>query len=408
MCLANRAEVVDRVQINGALRQGSASSRNGSAIGWEARRAVSFALRAAEAVLSVQALAMVCAASSSVLVLVQDGAIEVGLAAFVNSLDTGRGGGRRSGSATQGQSAVSEVALLFGLAVSERVGVPQTIGVCKASNAVGVIITAVITTSGQASALGAAVAGGALGISHATPTLSRDVGTSRGGAGSNGIVAKLARPSAASRSNTVLAVVEGTSGCGNHGNYGGNRDDRSHRALGRGVRAARVVARNSGVVARGARPHASVSGCARTARQIVAGRGKRKRSDHRGRCNGLAGASVRDRVPVDWASPSRATHTRDRRPSCFATDATPLALRAAVAVLVGSALAVVRTAHPTLSVEIQGSSVKVLAATLIQSAHTRGSRRKGLRGRQDQLSLLISEIALFFGFAVSLDGIGIP
>lgn len=169
------------------------------------------AFGAAEAVLTVEALAVVGAPSSSVFVLIQTLAIEIGLATFVHRLDASSGRRRGSGGSTQGQSTVSEIALLFGLAVGERVGVPQTIGIGKTSNAVLVIIAAVVTTTGQTSSLAATVAEGALTIHDASSTLSRNVGTARGGARSDGVVAKLTRPSTSSRTNTVLAVVKGTS-----------------------------------------------------------------------------------------------------------------------------------------------------------------------------------------------------
>lgn len=202
------------------MGQGSAGSGHGGAVDGEARGAVALALGAAEAVLSVEALAVVGAASSAVGVLVQRRSVEVGLAAFVHGLDAGSGGGRRCSSAAQSQAAVGEVALLLGLAVGERVGVPQAVGVREAANAVLVVVTAVVAAASQASSLAAAVSEGALRVSDAASALGSDVGTAGGGAGSDGIVAELARPSAAGRGNAVLAVVEGAGGGGHHGHNG--------------------------------------------------------------------------------------------------------------------------------------------------------------------------------------------
>jgi len=396
------------------LGRGGTSSRHGGSVGREAGRAVSAALGAAEAVLAVQALSVVRAAGSAVVVLVQRRTVEIGLAALVHSLDAGSGGRRSSSGTAQGQSAVSEVALLLGLAVGERVGVPQAVGIGEAANAVGVVIAAAIAATSQACSLAAAVSGRALSVDHTASALVGDVGAAGSGAGGDSVVAELARPSATRRGNTVLAVVEGASGCGrDHGNHGLNGRNWGNLALSGGVRAASVGARNSGVVARSTRPHASVSSSAGTTGGVAARVGERARGhwnrhgghDHRAR----VGASIRDRVTVEGASPGRTTHTGNGGSRCLAAKAASLAFGAAVAVLVRSALAVVGAANSAFVVHVQRSAVEVLAVALIQSLDaSSGGRSHAVGGADDQLPLLVSKIALLLGFAVALHSVGVP
>jgi len=260
-----------------------------------ARRTISSALGAAKAVLTIQALTVIGAASASVLIGVQHSSIKVRLTALVYSFHT-CSGWRRCRPATENQPAKGEVALLFRFAMSVGIRIPQAICIGQTAHTINVIIAGSIAPASKTNSFVTAETYTALIILRATTTLSRSVCTARSGARRYSVVAKLTGPRTSLSCGAILAVIESTvSGsrrsrnAGNrscdHGNRNSdhrNRNDhrKARASLGR-VGATRIVAGNSCEVARSARPHAPRSGSARCARQVVTRRHRSKKCRRR-------------------------------------------------------------------------------------------------------------------------------
>jgi len=223
---------------------------------------VSSTFRTAKAVLTIETLSVVRASSSTVLVLIQNRTVEISLTTFVDGFYTGCCWRGSCCCRSQNQTAVGEITLFFWFAMGERVRVPQAVGVGQTTDAVTVVITVSVTFAGKTDSLVTSEAGTTLHIGSTAPTLIRGVRTSVGVAGRQGVVAKLARPSAPSGGSTILAVVEGTS----VGHRGGNNRD---TLLGC-VCTSGVVTRNGGIVTRSARPHTAIRASARTTIQVAA------------------------------------------------------------------------------------------------------------------------------------------